>query len=175
MVIPRRIPVSIAGEWQPVAYVGRLRWEGVATADEPITALVLGRGPQTVDWSRSERGSNREMKIVLAVFPDDNSDNRYDVRVHLNIGSNGLALSLKLSSTAPFMFSLNNHVTSEPAWFARPWTAGDRFDLGALFIATADTRSARNHLWHLREGITAPDGFAEAASYGRAGQIKRSK
>ncbi|MEP7240790.1 MAG: hypothetical protein ABI697_07900 [Devosia sp.] len=173
MAALRRIPVSIIGEYQPVAYVGQVRWEGIVTAKEPITALVLRPDSKTIQWSRAHRHETDTLKIVLAVFPEDGSENRYDVRIHLNIGSGGLVLTMKLSSTAPFMFSLDHHVTSEPAWFARPWTKDDRFDLGALFVATADTRSARNHLWHLRGGIVPPDGFAEALEYGRAGQIAR--
>jgi hypothetical protein len=179
---PRRIAVTIAGDWQPVAYVGRALWEGTATANEPITALALGRDGQFTYWSRAGRGDSNILGLKLAVFPDERSESRYDVRMHLGISppgrtdSTGLAsldINLRLSSTAPFMFSLAHHYSNEPAWFARPWVADDKYDLGALFVPVAETRSARNHLWHLRDGVVAPDGFAEALAYGRSGKIER--
>ena len=55
----RPIAVSLAGDWQPVAYVGRVLWEGTATADEPITALVLGRDSKTIHWSRAGRSDSK--------------------------------------------------------------------------------------------------------------------
>lgn len=170
----RRVPVTISGDWKPVAHVGHVRWEGTATADEPITALALGRDRDIIQWARAGREESNTLSIALAVFPVDTSDNRCDVHMRLSVGSSGLQATLRLSTTAPFMFSLNHHVTGAPAWFARPHTK-DRFDFGALFITTADTRSARNHLWHLREGVSAPDIFAEALGYGRTGQIKRNR
>lgn len=182
MVEPRPIAVAITGDWQPVAYVGRALWEGTATAEEPITALALGRDSKSIHWSRTGRGDATVLRLKLAVFPDDRSESRYDVRMHFAIslpdrqysdGSAVLDLQLRLSSTAPFMFSFDHHQTGAPAWFARPWTADDRFDFGALFIPVAQTRSARNHIWHLRDGVVVPDGFAEALAYGRSGKIER--
>lgn len=184
MEVLRRIPVAIEGAWQPISYVGRARWEGTATADEPITALALGRDHQHIYWARAGRPVGNALKLVLSVLPNEGSDSRYDVHLHFTVqppehsdssGAAGLDLTLRLSSTAPFVFSLGDRVTGDPAWFARPWTADDRFDFGALFVARADTRSARNHLWHLKESVVAPDDFAEALAYGRNGRIARRR
>jgi hypothetical protein len=177
----RRIPVRIEGAWQPVAYVGQARWEGVATADEPITALALLRDDAGTRYARSGRTGASTLRLQLALFPADHSDSRYDVRLHFSIqppgpgdssGEASIQGIIRLTSTAPVIFALDHHVTGDPAWFARTWTA-ERIDLGALFVATADTRSARNHLWHLRHDVPAPTDFAAALAHGRTGLIDR--
>jgi hypothetical protein len=175
----KQIPVRIEGEWQPVAYVGRACWEGLATADEPITALALCRTPSLVRFARAGRSDAVALRVRLSVSPDEPSESRYDVVVHLSVqppgrtDGTGMALvhaPLRLSSTAPFMFSMDHHQTGAPAWFARAHAA-ERTDFGALFVASSDTRSARNHLWHLRPGIEGPDEPLTAAlAHGRAGE-----
>jgi hypothetical protein len=179
----RNIPVHIEGAWRPVAYVGHVLWEGVATAEEPITALALGRDPSTLSFARAGRSDTLALHLRLAVSPDEPSESRHHVRVHLSIGPQGssdgsgtaiLSLSLRLTSAAPFMFSLNHHRAGAPAWFARAWSA-ERTEFGALFVAVADTRSARNRLWHLRDGVEAPDLFAAALARGRSGSIETER
>lgn len=175
-----RLPVRITGDWQPVAYVGHVEWHGVALAEEPITALVLGRTPGRIVWSRVGRSNVNALSITLRVDPDEASESRYAVRIRLSMqphdcrrgeGQADVQLGLRLISTAPFMFTTQHHRTGEPAWFARAWMA-EETHLGALFLAQSDTRSVRNHLWHLREGIDAPEGFAGALAYGRSGSLR---
>lgn len=172
----RQLALHIVGDWQPVAYVGRLEWHGIARAEEPITALALLRDAKGITWARAGRGGANELDLRLSVQPGP-SEARADVAMFLTIQprdvpqGDGVAhvhTQVRLTATAPFMFSLNHWTTGVPAWFAQLWTEGDvRF--GALFVAEAETRSARNHLWHLAEGIEASTSqFTEALNYGRA-------
>jgi hypothetical protein len=171
MTALRRIPVRIAGAFQPVAYVGRAEWHGIATADEPITALVLARSPEGTHWSRGLRRHANELAIRLIVQPDEADESRYAVRIVCAIGGGALHLRYRLTSTAPFMFTMNHVETGVVSWFAHVWTAEEN-TLGALFVAETDTRSARKHLWHARKGIDGPSvPLTAALGYGRSGKL----
>lgn len=174
------VPVKIEGDWIPVRYVGYVAWEGVVHADEPITALALVREGNTVRWARVGRDPASALRISLKVSPRETSVSRCDVSMALSMwpeavttghGRVYLAADAALSSTAPFVFSLNHAQTGQPFWFAKAWTDVDlRF--GALFLPQTMTRSARNGLWHMRErqtvGSTVLD---DALSKGRTGQF----
>jgi hypothetical protein len=68
--------------------------------------------------------------------------------------------------------SLDHHSTGSEAWIAEAWSS-DKTHFGALFVAEADTRSTRNHLWHLRDGVDAPsESLARLLAYGRNGDFK---
>jgi hypothetical protein len=175
----KRIPIRITGDWRPVAYVGHAEWHGLAVADEPITALALIRGPSEMRWARVGHDGAYELDIALSVRPAE-SERRKDVVVWLAIrpkgkrGSDGegrVVIPVRLTSTAPFIFFLNHHVTGETGWFAHAWSKEEE-RLGALFVAEADTKSARNHLWRLREGVEGPDtAIATALMGGRSGVL----
>jgi hypothetical protein len=177
MTALRQIPVRMAGDWLPVADAGPLDWHGTATADEPITALALIRTESETHWSRVGHAGAAELSIKLSVRPGVRAT-RDDVYIWLTVlptsvlGGSGIAhvqAHVPFASAAPFMFSLDDITTGVASWFARPWVAKD-VRLGALFVAEADTRSARNHLWHLRKGIVGPDEPLTAAlAYGRSG------
>ena len=180
MTVLTRIPVRVAGAFEPVAYVGHVNWAGTAAADEPITALALSRTPDATDWARVGRLHTNELSISLRVRPDEADESRRAVWVWLSMQPAGqpqghgqamLQQKYRLASTAPFMFTHSQVVTGEVAWFARPWTAEDN-RLGALFVAERDARSARNHLWHLRAGIDGPDAAVTTAlNRGRHGTL----
>ena len=179
MTALRQIPVRVAGDWQPVAYVGHVEWHGTATADEPITALALIRTESETQWSRVGHAGTGELSIKLSVRPGV-QETRHDVYIWLTVQPSGVPSGsgmahvqahVRLASASPFMFALDHITTGVTSWFARPWAAED-VRLGALFIAEADTRSARNNLWHLRKGIVGPDEPLTAAlAYGRTGKF----
>ena len=180
MTALRRIPVQLRGDWQPVGYVGRVDWHGTAVADEPLTALALCRSPTATQWARAGRSGATKLAVKLSVRPTG-SDSRHDVAIGLAIqpvgrgdssGEARLQTLLRLSSTAPFMFSLDHCATGEETWFARVWS-DEEVRLGAFFVAESDTRSARNHLWHLRKGLNGPnERLTEALAYGRTGEFR---
>lgn len=182
MTALRRIPVRISGAYQPVSYVGHADWKGTATADEPITALVLLHGPAGMQWARLGHEGVTSLDIEFRVRPRA-GEFRKEVVITLAMnptggapftgGSGHIDMSVNLTSTAPFIFFLNHHMTGEPTWFAHAWsTEEERF--GALFVAEADTKSARNHLWHLRPEIEGPDAAMTAAlTYGRSGTLEQ--
>jgi len=171
--------LRITGDWQPVAYVGHLEWLGVASAEEPIAALALVRNRNGTNWARVGRSHGNALSITLRIRPDEANESRYAVCISLSMqaadsrhgqGRAAVETHLRLTSTAPFIVTTEHLQTGEPAWFAQAWAAEEtRF--GALFLAESDTRSARNHLWHLRTGIDAPDELADALVYGRAGSL----
>jgi hypothetical protein len=176
----KAIPVSIVGEWKPVAFVGHTLWEGSASADEPITALALGRDDTGIHWARAGRPKASSLRLQLKVVPDGQTSSRYGVRIYLSVQPEGRTYStgaaflqtrVSLTSTAPFVFSLDHATTGVETWFARAWSEADiRF--GALFVCEADTRSARNHLWHLRPGLAAGrEELTGALNYGRQGKL----
>lgn len=175
----RAVPVVIAGEWKPVSFVGRLLWEGTATADEPITAVALARDSAgTTTWCRAGRGQTGIMNFQLRVESDQSSDSRSAARVALGIwpygqsSGNGTALlqmRANLTSDAPFFLSLDHAATGTEFWIAKVRETGG-LKPGALFVCEADTRSTRNHLWHLRRGKAAQnDRLTDAFGYGRKG------
>jgi hypothetical protein len=177
----RRIPVVISGDWQPVAYVGEVRWAGSATADEPIAALALSRTSTSVEWARAGRSQTNSFDLWLSIRSAEAPQDPKAVLITFSIQPSGarqgeglaiLQLQSSLTSDAPFMFGLDHIETGVPSWLVRIRTF-DKGTVGALFVAASDTRSARNHLWHLREGVVSPDGFAEALAYGRSGKIER--
>ncbi len=182
MTALRQIPVRMAGDWQPVAYVGH-EWQGTATADEPITALALIRTESETQWSRVGHAGTGELSLKLSLRPGV-QETRHYVYIWLTVqpsgvlGGSGMAhlqARARLTSTAPFLFALDHITTGVASWFAHPSAAED-VRLGALFVAEADTRSARNKLWHLRKGIVGPDETLTAAlAYGRTGKFVSQK
>jgi hypothetical protein len=182
MAALRKIPVRIEGEYQPVSYVGHVRWQGMATADEPITALVLGRRSGGEDWARIGHKGMTSLHVELRVRPGQ-SELRNEVIVSVSMrpagisefsgSGGGVDFPAYLTSTAPFMFFLGHHTTGVPTWLAHVWSkAEDR--VGAIFVVEADTRSARNGLWHLRDGVEGPNSALTAAlTYGRRGTLER--
>jgi hypothetical protein len=182
MTLLRRVPVRIAGAYQPVSYVGHIDWKGTATADEPITALAMVRAASGTHWSRAGHHGVTELDIELRVRPR-RTELRKEVTMtllvcpvsggHYRDGSAHVDIEVQLTSTAPFIFFLNQHETGAPTWFAHAWSKEEeRF--GALFVAESDTRSARNHLWHLRDGIEGPDATTTVTLMrGRSGVLGR--
>lgn len=175
----RAVPVIIAGEWKPVSYVGKLMWEGTATAEEQITALALARGSDGVTtWSRAARGPSAVLRLQLRVEPDETSDCRSVARILMAIQPDGelsgngrawLDIRVVLSSDAPFVLSLEHAITGSEFWMAQVRTAG-QLKLGALFVCETDTKAARIQLWHLRSNISAGnDPLTKALNYARHG------
>jgi len=157
----KRGPIGISGDWQPVAFVGHLDWTGTVSGDEPITALALARDVGGTHWSRAGRTGSSSLIVRLRVRPVDSVDDRHEVEIGLTVqpagpkDGSGMALwtsICRLTSTAPFSFSLNHHHTGNVTWFADAQVdTGMR--LGAKFVCETDTRSARNHVWHLHQGV----------------------
>ena len=164
------VPIAIEGEWKAVSQVGSLLWEGVATADEPITALALAEDAAgSVLWGRAQRGKAQVLPVSFRVSPLDGYPGASVFSVH--IGGGAATTSATLTSAAPFQFSLTGAQSGTTAWLARIRTVG-KVRLGALFVAEVDTRSARNHLWHLTAGKCAVTAELTAAlSYGSRGRF----
>jgi hypothetical protein len=131
----------------------------------------------TTRWSRAGKGNATILRLRLSAHPTGFGHGP-SARISLFIqaegkpyGQGAAVVSVDATPTIapPFALSLDNVVTGTEFWLAQlPET--DHVRLGAFFVSEEDTRSARNHLWHIRGGVIAPtDGLTAALKRGRTG------
>src|SRR4051812_27242403 len=76
-----KLPVRIVGEWgNPL----KRDWRGIATAAEPVVAVVFLKHGDTVEWCKSGRASGEGLEVRLALFPYDKSGS--EVQVNFSVG-----------------------------------------------------------------------------------------
>jgi hypothetical protein len=89
------LPVQLVGEWS-MEETPRLsggvaisrRWNGRASASQPLVALAILASPRLLQWGKSEASTDPEgCPIALALLPNDNVG--LDVQVNIVAGGGG--------------------------------------------------------------------------------------
>ena len=144
----KQVRVVLRGEWTSKPH---LDWNGVATAEEPIVALVfLTRGAE-VHWSKSERARGSNVPVRLALFWYDTVGK--DVQVNFSVGGGGG----RWQTLLPFIgyqpaIEPGPYVTGRVQLFARI-EGSPPVDCHVLFVAAQQVRVGRSGLWRVNRDV----------------------
>lgn len=143
------LPVTISGEWLDPP---KRDWRGIASASEPLVAVVFLKQRNRLEWCKSDRGSVEGLPIRLALFPYDKLAS--EVQVNFSVGGGGRCLASNVPSRnyRPDIHSHNVVRTGELVTFARV-DGSPAVDAEMLFIPQRSVQFGRNALWRLRSGL----------------------
>lgn len=144
----KQVKVTLAGDWGSQRHSD---WRGLATAEEPMVAVVfLTRGTE-VSWCKSERARGPSAPVRLALFWYD--DVGKDVQINFSVGEGHRRLQtlLPLTGYRPAI-ERGPYVTGRVHLFA--CIEGEpRVDCHVLFLATQQVRVVRSGLWRVNEKV----------------------
>jgi hypothetical protein len=152
-----RAPVHITGAWHPHASLSggwtRHAWHGVARAAAPMVALLCVRSGDVITWHKSGRAGDMQIRLGVTVAPD-NPLVGLDAHVqgaYASIATRDLPAG---PAGAPALDIPAERATTTGVALdlaTAPGTPPVTFSL--LFIAGAQVKMGRNHLWHVRRAL----------------------
>jgi hypothetical protein len=162
-----KLPVTISGRWLDPP---NRDWQRLATAPEPIVALVFLKHGKTLEWCKSERARRDSQEVRLALFPYDETG--LEIQVNFSTGGGRLWASVVESPTyKPSIQEVRTVETGKVAKFVTV-EGNPVVDLSLMFLASHNVQVGRRGIWHLKpEVVTSmPPRLVTMLTRGRTGK-----
>ncbi len=140
--------MTLEGDWGSERHSD---WHGLATADEPMVAVVFLTREAEVSWCKSERALGPSAPVRLALFCYDEVGK--DVQVNFSVGEGGRRLQtlLPLTGYRP-VIERGPYVTGRVQLLAR--IEGEPpIDCHVLFVTAQQVRVVRSGLWRVKAKV----------------------
>ena len=163
-----RLPVTVSGHWiDPM----KRDWQGLATAPEPIVAVIFLKSAATLQWCKSERARAEGQQIRLAFFPYDEAS--LEAQINFSAGGGGGSLTSVLGSLTyrPTIQEKYTVRTGDISKFATV-EGNPAVVLGLLFLAGRNVQVGRKGIWNSKPelSISMPPKLLSLLTRGRSGK-----